>query len=137
MSRIYKIIDGNSFEAILVRANSKGSALRFIAEKRFSCAVATHDDIYESMKEEVPIENAVAPEQVDIDDTVEPPPAALASAFRALEEPKKTVAPPPPPPPPSSSAPAKPAAKVDEFQLPGKKIGEPAGFQAPPKQDEF
>lgn len=138
MSRIYMVSDKEAPTGFFVRANSKGAALRFIAERNFECTVATHDQLYDAMNASTEIFNAVIPEQVDIDDTVEPP-SALAAAFRTLEDDQKRIVDPTPPPPapPSSSTPAKPAAKVDEFKLPGKKIGEPSGFQAPPKQDEF
>ena len=73
-SRIYIVTDRIAGSVTrYVRANSLNSAIRAVADETFLAAPATTEDIYQAVaKGEFEVLDAVAPEQIDIDDK-EPP----------------------------------------------------------------
>lgn len=80
MSRIYIVTNRAGVELRYVRANSLNGAVRAYANEKFSARIANTDEVYQAMKGGAEIMDAVAPEQVDIDDDADPGPLPQEAA---------------------------------------------------------
>lgn len=62
--KIYLIADNENVR--LVRANNRQQALRHVAATHFTIRVASQDDLVKHLTE-IPVENAVPPEQINLE----------------------------------------------------------------------
>lgn len=58
MKRVYVVEDKAGDKAHLVKANTKGSALKFVSDKTFTVAVASSEKLVELTKKGIEVEEA-------------------------------------------------------------------------------
>ena len=81
MSRIYTVRNKTSGKCRYVRAQTLASAIRAVAQENFTAKAASTEEIYQaSVDGSFTVLDALAPEQIDIEDTEPRPRLAVAGA---------------------------------------------------------
>ena len=80
MSRIYVVYVKGGATVRWVRANSLNGAIRAVAAEKFTAKAASTEEVYQAMSQGAEVLDAVAPEQVDIDDEADPGPVPMRAA---------------------------------------------------------
>lgn len=73
MSRIYTVATKKGVIVRYVRANTLNAAIRAVSDELYTAKASTTDEVYQAMLDHADVLDAVAPEQLDMDDSPDDP----------------------------------------------------------------